>query len=166
MLLAQSHGLWPILDCCAINPKMMYEDNLYTCMILAILFTSAFLDLPRHPYFQYKHLLNSQCPALHAAVEVPPAGLIHSLVRLFAHSSHALQSADKVCCSKHSMAEESVEKRIRRCWLASALVALSQGIAFFHAGDEILRSKSLDRDSYNSGARLNPDLCNQTVLHE
>ena len=33
-----------------------------------------------------------------------------------------------------------------------ALVALGQGVAFFHAGDEILRSKSLDRDSYNSGA--------------
>jgi hypothetical protein len=31
-------------------------------------------------------------------------------------------------------------------------VAFSQGIAFFHAGDDILRSKSLDRDSYNSGA--------------
>ena len=26
-----------------------------------------------------------------------------------------------------------------------------QGIAFFHAGSDILRSKSLDRDSYNSG---------------
>ena len=48
-------------------------------------------------------------------------------------------------------AEEGIETRVRRCWLASALVALSQGVAFFHAGDEILRSKSLDRDSYNSG---------------
>ena len=65
-----------------------------------------------------------------------------------------------------SAAEESIEQRIRRCWLASALVAFSQGIAFFHAGDEILRSKSLDRDSYNSGACLNPDLCNETRFHE
>jgi len=46
---------------------------------------------------------------------------------------------------------EGIEQRVRRCWLASALVAFSQGVAFFHAGDEILRSKSLDRDSYNSG---------------
>ena len=58
-----------------------------------------------------------------------------------------------------SAAEESIERRIRRCWLALALVAFSQGIAFFHAGDEILRSKSLDRDSYNSGARLSLNLC-------
>ncbi|EPS70961.1 hypothetical protein M569_03797, partial [Genlisea aurea] len=30
-----------------------------------------------------------------------------------------------------------------------------QGVPFFHAGDEILRSKSLDRDSYNSGDWFN-----------
>ena len=39
--------------------------------------------------------------------------------------------------------------------LATALVALSQGVPFFHAGDELLRSKSLDRDSYNSGDWFN-----------
>lgn len=49
---------------------------------------------------------------------------------------------------------EPIEMRMRRCMLASALVAFSQGVAFFHAGDEILRSKSLDRDSYNSGHLL------------
>ena len=35
--------------------------------------------------------------------------------------------------------------------LAHWMVALSQGLVFFHAGDELLRSKSLDRDSYDSG---------------
>ncbi|XP_010543576.1 PREDICTED: pullulanase 1, chloroplastic [Tarenaya hassleriana] len=39
--------------------------------------------------------------------------------------------------------------------LASSMIGLSQGIPFFHAGDEILRSKSLDRDSYNSGDWFN-----------
>ena len=43
--------------------------------------------------------------------------------------------------------------RINR--LAVATVALSQGVPFFHAGDEILRSKSLDRDSYDSGDWFN-----------
>ncbi|KAF7820192.1 pullulanase 1, chloroplastic [Senna tora] len=45
-----------------------------------------------------------------------------------------------------------------RCWinhLATSIIALSQGIPFFHCGDEILRSKSLDRDSYNSGDWFN-----------
>ena len=49
---------------------------------------------------------------------------------------------------------EDIATRARRCQLASALVALAQGVAFFHAGDELLRSKSLDRDSYNSGAHF------------
>ena len=45
--------------------------------------------------------------------------------------------------------------QVRLNWLATALVALSQGVPFFHAGDELLRSKSLDRDSYNSGDWFN-----------
>lgn len=45
----------------------------------------------------------------------------------------------------------SLEERLRMHSLAEALVAFSQGVAFFHAGCDILRSKSLDRDSYNSG---------------
>lgn len=39
--------------------------------------------------------------------------------------------------------------------LALAMVALGQGIPFFHAGDEILRSKSGDGDSYDSGDWFN-----------
>ncbi len=37
--------------------------------------------------------------------------------------------------------------------LCLALITLSQGVPFIHAGDDLLRSKSLDRDSYNSGER-------------
>lgn len=50
-----------------------------------------------------------------------------------------------------------MEDRARMAVLAQACVCLAQGVAFFHAGDEILRSKSLDRDAYNSGAQ--PKLC-------
>ena len=46
-------------------------------------------------------------------------------------------------------------ERCRLNRVAVAVVALSQGVPFFHAGDEILRSKSLDRDSYNSGDWFN-----------
>ena len=48
----------------------------------------------------------------------------------------------------------SLEERLRMHTLAHALVAFGQGIAFFHAGCDILRSKSLDRDSYNSGEHV------------
>ncbi|CAH9098703.1 unnamed protein product [Cuscuta epithymum] len=49
----------------------------------------------------------------------------------------------------------SIEERCRMNHLATSVIALSQGIPFFHSGDEILRSKSLDRDSYNSGDWFN-----------
>jgi pullulanase-type alpha-1,6-glucosidase len=39
--------------------------------------------------------------------------------------------------------------------LGNALVLLSQGLAYLHAGQEILRSKSLDRNSFNSGDVFN-----------
>lgn len=49
----------------------------------------------------------------------------------------------------------SVDERCRVNHVATSIIALSQGIPFFHAGDETLRSKSLDRDSYNSGDWFN-----------
>ncbi|KAF7133238.1 hypothetical protein RHSIM_Rhsim09G0146100 [Rhododendron simsii] len=51
--------------------------------------------------------------------------------------------------------EMSIDERCRLNHLATSIIALSQGIPFFHAGDEMLRSKSLDRDSYNSGDWFN-----------
>jgi pullulanase len=46
-------------------------------------------------------------------------------------------------------------ERVRVQNLGAAFVALAQGVPFFHAGQEILRSKSLDRDSYNAGDWFN-----------
>jgi pullulanase/glycogen debranching enzyme len=48
-------------------------------------------------------------------------------------------------------ASASLEERVRMNNLGLSLVALSQGMPFFHAGDDLLRSKSLDGNSYNSG---------------
>jgi pullulanase-type alpha-1,6-glucosidase len=44
----------------------------------------------------------------------------------------------------------SLEARVLAQSLSLSLVAFSQGVPFFHAGSEILRSKSMDRDSYDS----------------
>ncbi|KQW43823.1 alpha-1,6-glucosidase [Pelomonas sp. Root662] len=49
----------------------------------------------------------------------------------------------------------SREDRARVQMLGAALVAFSQGIAYFHAGQDILRSKSMDRNSYDSGDWFN-----------
>ena len=48
-----------------------------------------------------------------------------------------------------------LDQIIRVNMLITSLIATSQGIPFFHAGDELLRSKSFDRDSYNSGDYFN-----------
>ena len=39
--------------------------------------------------------------------------------------------------------------------LSLSTVALSQGVVFWHAGTDLLRSKSLDRNSYDSGDWFN-----------
>jgi pullulanase-type alpha-1,6-glucosidase len=39
--------------------------------------------------------------------------------------------------------------------VANSLIALGQGVPFFHAGQDMLRSKSMDRDSFNSGDWFN-----------
>jgi len=49
----------------------------------------------------------------------------------------------------------SLVDRVRAHNLGTSLMLLGQGIPFFHAGQEILRSKSGDRDSYNSGDWFN-----------
>ncbi len=52
-------------------------------------------------------------------------------------------------------ADLSMDERVRAQNLGLSIVALSQGTPFFHAGSELLRSKSLDRDSYDSGDWFN-----------
>src|SRR5690606_11825356 len=51
--------------------------------------------------------------------------------------------------------EATITDRVRMNNVGLSIVALSQGVPFFHAGDDMLRSKSLDRDSYDSGDWFN-----------
>ena len=49
----------------------------------------------------------------------------------------------------------STADRARVQMLAMAINAFSQGVAYFHAGSDILRSKSMDRNSFDSGDWFN-----------
>jgi pullulanase-type alpha-1,6-glucosidase len=49
----------------------------------------------------------------------------------------------------------SAAERARAQLLGAAFVAFSQGVAYFHAGMDVLRSKSLDRNSFDSGDWFN-----------
>jgi pullulanase/glycogen debranching enzyme len=51
--------------------------------------------------------------------------------------------------------EAPMSDRVRVNSLGAGLVLLSQGVPFFHAGDDLLRSKSLDANSYNGGDWFN-----------
>ncbi len=51
--------------------------------------------------------------------------------------------------------DTSREDRARVQLLGAAFVAFSQGVAYFHAGMDVLRSKSLDRNSFDSGDWFN-----------
>lgn len=49
----------------------------------------------------------------------------------------------------------SPDERVRWQNMATSVVMLAQGMPFIHAGQEVLRSKSLDHNSYNSGDWFN-----------
>ncbi|MEI7845128.1 MAG: pullulanase-type alpha-1,6-glucosidase [Chloroflexota bacterium] len=74
-----------------------------------------------------------------------------NVVYVAAHDNETLWDILQV----KSSSELSLSDRVRMNNLALSLVAFSQGIPFFHCGDDILRSKSLDRNSYNSGDWFN-----------
>ena len=52
-------------------------------------------------------------------------------------------------------ADLPMAERVRMQNMGLSLVMLAQGVPFYHAGSEMLRSKSMDRNSYNSGDWFN-----------
>jgi pullulanase-type alpha-1,6-glucosidase len=52
-------------------------------------------------------------------------------------------------------ADTSMDDRLRVVNLANSIVASAQGIPFFHAGQDMLRSKSFDSNSFDSGDWFN-----------
>jgi pullulanase-type alpha-1,6-glucosidase len=80
-----------------------------------------------------------------------PAGFAldprENVVYVSAHDNETLFDAIQL----KAPASATLDDRVRMNNLGVDLVLLSQGLPFLHAGDELLRSKSLDRNSYNSG---------------
>lgn len=81
----------------------------------------------------------------------PPAAYTQdpqeNVVYVSAHDNETLFDAIQV----KAPAEATLDDRIRMNNLAVSLVMFSQGVPFFHAGDDLLRSKSLNPNSYDSG---------------
>ncbi len=66
------------------------------------------------------------------------------------HDNHTVW--DKMCLSN---AEETINIRKKRQMLMTAIVLLSQGVPFLHAGQEFCRTKKLDHNSYISSDEIN-----------
>ncbi len=62
-------------------------------------------------------------------------------------------------------AAATLDQRVRMQVLALSIPALSQGLPFFHAGGEILRTKAMDADSYDSGDWFNRVDWSRTTNH-
>lgn len=69
-------------------------------------------------------------------------------------SVHDNETVFDISQYKHPVAT-STANRARAQVVGLSLVALAQGVPFFHAGDDMLRSKSMDSNSYNSGDYFN-----------
>ena len=69
-------------------------------------------------------------------------------------SAHDNQTLFDISQYKHPVGTAMAD-RVRAQNLGIDFTVLSQGVPFFHAGVDMLRSKSLDRDSFNSGDWFN-----------
>ena len=74
-----------------------------------------------------------------------------NIVYVSAHDNETLFDA----IQNKAPADATIADRTRMQNLGLDLVLLAQGVPFFHAGDDMLRSKSLDGNSYNSGDWFN-----------
>jgi pullulanase-type alpha-1,6-glucosidase len=70
-----------------------------------------------------------------------------NIIYVSAHDNQTLFDAVQA----KAPADATLADRVRMNNLALSIVMFSQGVPFFHAGDDILRSKSFDSNSYNSG---------------
>jgi pullulanase-type alpha-1,6-glucosidase len=69
-------------------------------------------------------------------------------------SKHDNETLWDISAYKHP-ANTPVEERIRAHKVGLSVVLLGQGIPFLHAGSDIIRSKSMDRNSFDSGDWFN-----------
>lgn len=103
-------------------------------------------------------LINAQGQAVTGAQIIyggQPAGYTASPVEDVNYCSvHDNQTLFDAVQLKSSLAD-NIATRARRQVLAMSLIALGQGVPFFQGGDDLLRSKDMDNNSYDSGDWFN-----------
>jgi pullulanase len=87
------------------------------------------------------------------------ANTIETVNYVSAHDGYclwdAIQAKSPFSTPDRNIRPAPTAERVRMAWMGLASVVLSQGVAFVEGGSELLRSKSGDADSYDSGDWFN-----------
>ncbi len=95
-----------------------------------------------HPQIRYSSVVYSDAPWANAPSQTITYASAHDNLTLW----------DKLAITNPN---DSVEDRIKMNKLSSTIVLTSQGIPFIHAGEEMLRTKDRDENSYKSPDSIN-----------
>ncbi len=105
--------------------------------------------------FTFQNALGTTLPASQLNYGGQPAGYagtpLEDVNYCSVHDNQTLFDAIQI----KSAAADIITIRARRQVFAMSMLMLAQGIPFFHAGDDLLRSKDMDNGSYNSGDWFN-----------
>ena len=105
--------------------------------------------------FSFQDALGQTVPASQLTYNGQPAGFagtpLEDVNYCSVHDNQTLFDAIQI----KSAASDTIAARARRQVLAMSLITLAQGVPFFQAGDDLLRSKDMDNGSYNSGDWFN-----------
>jgi pullulanase-type alpha-1,6-glucosidase len=105
--------------------------------------------------FRFTNMAGETVVGRHVPYNGQPAGYAsaptETVTYVEKHDNETLFDVIQLKAPQHA----TLEQRIRMHNLGVSIVSLGQGIPFFQAGEDMLRSKSLDRNSFNSGDWFN-----------
>ena len=149
MLARQGYVNGLVYDANQHAPQRTREDLMRTADMVRVGLAGSLRTYPMQTYKgeikQLQHIDYGGQPAGYASVPAEAVNYVEN------HDNHTLYDINVF----RLPVATSTEDRARVQMLAAAINAFSQGVAYYHAGIDTLRSKSLDRNSFNSGDWFN-----------
>ena len=138
-----------VYDANAHAPQRSREDLMRSADMVRVGLAGSLRTFPLQTYKgevkQLQHIDYGGQPAGYASMPSEAVNYVEN------HDNHTLYDINVF---KLPLATSTAD-RARVQMLAAAINAFSQGVAYYHAGIDTLRSKSLDRNSFNSGDWFN-----------
>ncbi|MFD2366577.1 alpha-1,6-glucosidase domain-containing protein [Pseudoduganella sp. GCM10020061] len=149
MLARQGYVNGLVYDANAHAPQRSREDLMRTADMVRVGLAGSQRTYPLQTYSgevrQLQHIDYNGQPAGYASMPSEAVNYVEN------HDNHTLYDINVFRLPVGT----STADRARVQMLAAAINAFSQGVAYYHAGIDTLRSKSLDRNSFNSGDWFN-----------